>query len=142
MSGFYNVVFGYNPIFGTALHALGLQPEDFERFRDAWLQDDPPHGLRIVVHTRCGGGNRESYAEVFERMRAHPHFIREGDCDYDGTYANFEFRIPDETRWLFDHVVRCAEEVGRRDIVVDNRSQREKWDTAIARLKVGPATFE
>jgi hypothetical protein len=137
MTGLYNMVFGVSPIAAPALRALDLTAADFGRFRDVWLQDDEAGGgLRIVVHTRCGGGNREAYEAVFERMRAHPHFIREADCDFDSTYANIEFRVPEQ--WWRDELeeaLNILEAAGRRSAVVDNRSQHERWQAATEALK-------
>lgn len=87
--GLYNAVFGYNPQSPLLLEALGLAPEEFRRFRDAFVADD-----EIVVYTRLGGGNRPDYQDVFEKMKRHPLYLRDADDKFDSTYCSFFFRIP------------------------------------------------
>lgn len=87
----YNLLFGVNPDAGELLKMLDLTTDDFGRFRDAYLNED---GTKIIVYTRCGGGNREDYQYVFTTMADHDEFITEYDDDFDCTYAYFEFRVP------------------------------------------------
>ncbi len=89
MSGLYNSIFGVDQRAGLMLHILGLKAEDFGRFRDAY-----PSAEHIVVYTRCGGGNRDDYGEVFEKMEKHPLFDRDEDDDFDCTYCSFYFKHP------------------------------------------------
>lgn len=63
------------------------------RFRDIYLNED---GTRIILYTRNGGGNRESYPHIFSILASHPNYITNYDDDFDCTYASFEFSIPDE----------------------------------------------
>lgn len=63
------------------------------RFRDISLNED---GTKIVLYTRNGGGNRESYEYVFEILESHPNYICDYDDDFDCTYAYIEFSVPDE----------------------------------------------
>lgn len=65
------------------------------RFRDIYLEDE---GNKIVLYTRNGGGNRESYPHVFEILASHPNFIRDYDDDFDCTYAYYEFSVPEDYR--------------------------------------------
>ena len=53
----YNMVMGVNPMAGEWLKMLDVTPQSIGRARDAWITDANGN-LRIVVHTRCGGGNR------------------------------------------------------------------------------------
>ena len=87
----YNMIFGENPNSDQLLSLLGKSKGDFGRFRNVYVKDD-----YIVVHTRNGGGNRDSYEEVFEEMQQHPWFEYDEDDDFDCTYANFYFKIPDD----------------------------------------------
>ena len=89
----YNLLFGVNQDAGELLKMLDLTTDSFGRFRDAHLNED---GTKIIVLTRCGGGNREDYDYVFEEMANHPEFITEYDDDFDCTYAYFEFRVPEK----------------------------------------------
>ena len=54
--GFYNLVFGQNPISSVVLSTLGLTSSDCGRFRDCFIEED-----RIAVYTRNGGGNRDCW---------------------------------------------------------------------------------
>ena len=87
----YNMLFGTNPDSDRLLEFLGKSREDFGRFRDVYMED----GF-IVVHTRNGGGNREDYEDVFEEMSTHPWYSHDADDDFDCTYANIYFKVPDD----------------------------------------------
>ena len=88
----YNMVFGANPDSDTLLEILGKTRAEFGRFRDVYVEDGC-----IVVHTRNGGGNREDYEDVFDEMSTHPWYVRDADEDFDSTYANIYFKVPDES---------------------------------------------
>ncbi len=89
----YNMIFGVNPLANILLSVLGLSQSDFGRFRDAYIYDG-----KIAVYTRCGGGNRDDYSEVFESMKKHQNFLYDEDDDFDSTYATFYFSFPDECK--------------------------------------------
>ena len=86
----YNMIFGMNPDADKLLEFLGKTKEDFGRFRNVYLDD----GF-IVVHTRNGGGNREDYEDVFDEMAEHPWYSHDEDDDFDCTYANIYFKVPE-----------------------------------------------
>jgi hypothetical protein len=88
---FYNLVFGKNPIDAVLLKMLDLTPDDFGRYRDTYVTEK-----HIVVYTRCGGGNRYDYDQVFEFASIHPHYHYDEDDDYDSTYASIFFKHPPE----------------------------------------------
>jgi len=92
----FNMVFGENPSSEKLLEVLNLTKGDFGRYRDVFVED----GF-IVVHTRCGGGNREDYEDVFEDASEHPWYVRDEDCDFDSTYANIYFKVPDDQMKTF-----------------------------------------
>jgi hypothetical protein len=87
----YNMLFGTNPNSDQLLGLLGKTKGDFGRFRDVFVEDG-----HIVVHTRNGGGNREDYEDVFDEMSEHPWYVRDADDDFDCTYANIYFKIPED----------------------------------------------
>ena len=87
----YHLVFGVNELSPVIVSTLRLAPDDFGRFRDAFVCAG-----EIAVYTRCGGGNRPDYARVFERMHAHPLFLRDEDDAFDNTYCTFFFSLPKE----------------------------------------------
>lgn len=93
----YNTLFGMNPAAGYLLGSLGKTSEDFGRFRDAYYEkgESGKEG-KIIVYTRCGGGNREAYEDVFDEMELHPNYITNYDDDFDSTYAYFEFKPTEE----------------------------------------------
>lgn len=93
--GFYHAIFGVNPNAPVILSALGLQLEDFGRFRDAFVTNGD-----IAVYTRLGGGNRHAYVNVFAKMQGHPNYIRDVDDAFDSTYCTFYFTVPDTARNL------------------------------------------
>lgn len=87
----YNMLFGMNPDSDKLLALLGKTSDDFGRFRNVYMDDG-----YIVVHTRNGGGNREAYEHVFDEMSAHPWYSYDEDDDYDCTYANIYFKVPED----------------------------------------------
>ena len=93
----YNMLFGINPDSDKLLEILGKTREDFGRFRNVYMED----GM-IVVHTRNGGGNREDYEYVFDEMSEHPWYSHDADDDFDCTYANIYFKIPEYHKDLID----------------------------------------
>lgn len=117
MSGLYNVLFGVNRQADVLLHLLGKDRSDFGRFRDAYITDK-----HIVVYTRCGGFNRESYGEVFDEMEDHPLYQYDEDDNYDNTYASFYFNFPEE---YADDLKAQGKE---------SYSPSEKWTIMIAAL--------
>jgi len=120
----YNMVMGTNSIAGALLAALELSPDRLGRPRDAWLD-----GEEIVVLTRCGGGNRDDYEQVFEDLRAHPCYLRDEDDDYDSTYALIHFRFPEQ-------YAEPLREASRR--AGPAKSLHERWEAAIAAIKAAP----
>ena len=86
----YNMLFGMNPDSDKLLELLGKTRGDFGRFRNVYMED----GF-IVVHTRNGGGNREDYEDVFDEMSEHPWYSHDADDDFDCTYANIYFKVPE-----------------------------------------------
>lgn len=91
----FNQLFGTNEMAPILLTALGKSMGDFGRFRDAFIN---PEGTVITVFTRCGGGNRADYTEVFDEMRNHPNYLRDYDDDFDSTYASIEFEVPEAAK--------------------------------------------
>ena len=92
MSSMYNMLFGENSSQKDfLLNLLDFQDLDFGRFRDIYVTKE-----YIVVHTRCGGGNREDYEDVFWMAEEHPLYAYNEDCDFDYTYADIYFHHPEE----------------------------------------------
>ena len=89
----YNILFGNNPNANDILSLLGKAQGDFGRYRNVFVEGD-----YIIVHTRNGGGNREDYEYVFEEMSQHPWYSHDLDDDFDSTYANIYFKVPESVK--------------------------------------------
>ena len=95
MSGLYNMLNRVSPIAGPVLGWLGIDYKNVPRFRDAFLRDDGPDGLRFVILTRCGVMYHEEYEDEVDALKAHPDYLRFWTDPCDNTYGWFEFRISD-----------------------------------------------
>lgn len=91
----YNMLFGVNPFSTTLLEILGISEADVPRYRDCYLNDD---GSEIIVHTRTGGGNREAYEFENDCMKKVAGYLYDEDDDFDCTYADFHYRVPEPFR--------------------------------------------
>jgi hypothetical protein len=109
------------------------------RFRDAWVEkgDDGPV---IAIYTRQGGGKRQCYcgsepgrahvpeqcyAACNEALAAHPLYLRDADDEFDGTYATFYFRVPEEVRGVL------------AEAAVEPVDMSARWKAAIDRIERG-----
>lgn len=102
MSGLYNALFGENyEQRDVLLSLIGKQKDDFGRYRDIYVTED-----HIVVHTRCGGGNREDYMSVFEEMSRHPLYSHDEDDGFDCTYADIFFNHPPEASEMLKEMAK------------------------------------
>lgn len=88
----YNVMFGENMFANYLLKCLGekgiLNPP---RYRDCYIENG-----QICVLTRTGGGNRDDYEDKNDKMKNHPLYYDDRDCDWDETYACFFYSFPNE----------------------------------------------
>lgn len=127
----YGMVFGQNDQ-GSALVDLlqGVQPFEVGRYRDAWVERDGDSPV-IRVHTRNGGGNRESYEDEIESMQDHPWYVRDADDDFDSTYADFYFR-PDPAQIDVDTARHLVESAG------DPVDMGAQWTAAIEAIRTAP----
>jgi hypothetical protein len=103
---------------GFLFTLLDKNPGDFGRYRDIFVTDE-----HIVVHTRCGGGNRELYQEVFDEMFHHPLYDYDEDSDYDCTYADFYFKHPAEYSAILE------------EMAVGTITPSEKWKMMLESLE-------
>lgn len=115
----YNQLFGYNKLAGVLLNILELDPQSIGRFRDCWWDAERS---RIVIHTRTGGGNREAYMDDNARLATHPCYRGDCDSDYDSTYADFYFELPEKWAHIKDELDTLA---GKQPSTAD------RWDAAI-----------
>jgi hypothetical protein len=90
MSSMYNMLFGERSSHQDfLLKLLDSETGDFCRYRAIYVTDE-----HIVVHTRCGGGNREEYFPDW--VEDHPLYSHDEDGDFDSTYADIYFHHPEE----------------------------------------------
>lgn len=89
----YNMLFGMNAQSDFLLAVVGLKQNDVERFRDSFKSQD---GAEITVRTRTGGGNREGYPNL--AMRKRPEWTGSVDDDFDSTYCDDTFAVPEQWR--------------------------------------------
>lgn len=115
---FYSMLFGKNPDSEALLNLLGKTQADFGRYRDVFVENG-----YIVVHTRNGGGNREDYEDVFEEMSMHPWYSHDQDDDFDCTYANIYFKVPEKVAETF---------VG---MLNEGHNPSESWATLLAMME-------
>jgi len=87
------MLFGVNEAAPVLLTMLKLNVEEIARFRDCYLSE---YGSEIIVYTRTGGNNRDDYQESIDKLRAHSAYVRDYDLDFDNTYMEFVFKVPDE----------------------------------------------
>jgi len=89
----YNILHGMNYLTPVLLAILDIDQKGSRwnsgRFRDIYLNED---GTKIILFTRNGGGNRESYFP--DDIVEHPNYLTDYDDDFDSTYAYIEFSVP------------------------------------------------
>ena len=112
----YNMLFGANPHAAVLLAILDLTADKCGRFRDCYPSEN---GTEILVYTRNGGGNRETYMPDFSK---HPQYVSDEDDDFDCTYATIKFRTPAEA---VDLVKDLADKT-------NNTQPAERWKQLLA----------
>lgn len=90
----YNMVLGIQPAAKGVVAVIGLHPDSYQRFRDAWCEHLSDGSYRLVVLARCGGNNRELLD--WEGIRDHKMFLGDEDWDYDTTFCLIYFKLPTE----------------------------------------------
>jgi len=86
---------GVNPATFFILPMLGKHPDEYPRFRDCFVKDN-----KILIYTRTGGNNRNTYAEENKTICNMNGFVSTYDDEYDSTYAMWVFNVPE--KWLKD----------------------------------------
>lgn len=120
----YNMIFGQNPCADILLAILGLDRSMVGRYQDCYTNED---GTRIIVHTRNGGGNRDLYQEVIDELAKHPCYESDADDDFDCTYANIVFKVPEKFAEAVKHIADQT----------DTTPPAEKWQKLLSDLKSG-----
>lgn len=161
----YNMLFGRNPASQLLLAMLDLTEADVGRFRDCFLtrgtrsereeagEDEEKikalakKELRIVVYTRNGGGNREDYEAVTERLQGLPTYETDYDDDFDCTYASYEFKVPEAFKATAEELATLGAESKEEPMVkfkrlIDNLQKGDTKDPAVVRaMEVGKQIF-
>ncbi len=129
----YNMVCGNNPIYTlyfAMLNEVAPLP-DIPRFRDVYVKDGAIPA--IVIYTRTGGGNRESYVAENDAMTKHPNFVQDYDDDFDSTFAHWCYAVPEKYR---ERVKRLQKMLSRLQKFA---APAEKFQMAMDSLKGKPA---
>ncbi len=117
----YNMLFGANPYTPLLLGILGISHKSVPRFRDTFLKDG-----EIVIYTRTGGGNRETYdaadceSPSNADLRKLPGFLRDYDDDFDSTFAYFHYAVPEQHHALIAEIAEAMK---------DRPTPPKMWDT-------------
>jgi hypothetical protein len=123
----YNMLFGQNPAADILLAMVGLSRGDVGRYRDCYTNED---GSEIIIHTRNGGGNRDDYQQVFDALSKHPNYLRDSDDDFDCTYADIIFSVPEPYRTAVKQIAD----------VTDTTPPEDKWKKLLGDLESGKDT--
>ena len=108
----YNMLVNVHPTVGNVLAYLGLDPEDCGRFRDAYITKD----CLLAIYTRCGGGNRADYQDMYTRLRTHPQYSLDEDDSFDNTYSTIYFNTPPKYMGEVLNYITLAEKHNRLDL--------------------------
>ena len=104
MGGLYNMMFGYNPDCLWIMPMLGRKENEWPRFRDCWVEEQDNGEYLIVIYTRVGGNNRNcGYGE--EELYEDPLFVETVDDDFDNTFAEYKFKVPEKWKTDFDLIL-------------------------------------
>lgn len=135
----YNMLHGENPLADILLAMLGLSRADVGRYRDCYLAE-PQDGRapEIHVYTRNGGGNRESYGDVFAALAEHSGYLWDRDDDFDCTYATIAFSVPEHARAGLEGMATKTTPADKWDSLLDGLRAGDTSDPKVAAaLKVG-----
>jgi hypothetical protein len=140
----YNALFGVEPTAGVALVMLGIKASYVPRLRDAYFTftDEEQTDPAIVILTRTGGGNRDYYESLPQHktnyagedysgpfnsdLRKITGFRYDKDVDFDSTYAEFYFDVPEVERQT---IIGFLNKTGKP------MTFAEKFETALNALK-------
>lgn len=127
----YSLTVHKNPAALALIELVGL---DFNflvqecRLRDAYLSKDR---TKVIVYTRLGGGNRDSYKQSIDRLRSKYNYVKDYDDTFDSTYASFEFKIDEDK--LAKVVAFYAS--------TDTRTGQEKTEESLKQIEQNPEKF-
>lgn len=90
---FYNMIHGEQPLASVLLAMLEVKKEDVPRYRDCYLETEKK---QIIIYTRTGGGNRDSYEDENNALTKVLGYIEDYDNDFDRTFAHFCYAFPEK----------------------------------------------
>ena len=127
----YNLATGVNPLAPILLRVLNLEAHKVPRWRDTYLD---PKGPYIVVYTRTGGGNRETYQEQNAALRAAEGFVDDWDDSLDSTYAHWAYHVPSSFQALIDEMIEIHPGI--------TETPRQKMERTLRDLEAGKQTTD
>ena len=104
----YNKLFGENENATALLGMIELTRNDFERFRDIYLNKS---ATTITVLTRIGGKYRKIYKDIFNNVRENKWYIKDFDDNYDNTYTYIQFKVPEKYQYTCKKIAPKREEL-------------------------------
>ena len=119
----YNALFGVNKMAPMLAAFVGVDMNEIPRFRDAWLSED---GETVVIYTRTGGGNRESYEPENDNLASKEAYAFDRDDDFDCTYAEFHFRVPEKFLVITKEMASA-----------NQRDPKQQWSDLFSALESG-----
>jgi hypothetical protein len=127
----YNMLFGVNASAPVLLAMLGIDSGDVPRFRDCFLSEDRK---QIIIHTRTGGGNRDDYEDGNTFMQGLPGYQHDEDDDFDCTYANFHYAVPEKFAHLIDKLPEGVDPAKRWQETIENLKTATPDDPQVKKL--------
>lgn len=95
----YEMVFADGENGLPLLGSLGFTSvSDVGRYRSAWIEKGENGNPRIAVYTRNGGGNRETYQPILNKLEKHKNYLFDRDDSFDCTYCTIYFSIPEKLK--------------------------------------------
>ncbi len=114
------MIHGENMLSGALLAILGIHKNDVPRYRDCYFD-----GKHIIIYTRTGGGNRDDYAGSNDELCKLHGYLFDEDDDYDCTYANFHYKVPEQFNHMLDKLQQFAQ----------NKTQSERWQDTLKQIE-------
>lgn len=127
----YNMLFGMNAAAPVLLAMLGIDANDVPRFRDCFLSEDRK---QIIIHTRTGGGNRDDYEDENSSLQSLPGYQGDEDDDFDCTYANFRYAVPEKFAHLIDKLPEGVDPAKRWQETLENLKTATPDDPQVKKL--------
>jgi len=145
----YNQILGTHPFLQHLFALLGLGVNEDDEYYVGKIRDlyviKIEDIFKIILYTRNGGPNRKSFSLVFKKLRSHPNYIKDYDCNIDNTYAYFEFSPPKDCLDIVQEIYDIApEERGTKLFmrVCDNMRKGKKDPITNRALEVGKKNTE